>query len=286
MIYLLLSSVPPASACDAPRHGLYAEEPLGWSADSRYFAFTGEQVSDDAATKVVAVIDAREDSLQTLTRSAFDAWRASHPLVEPDSDARCGSATLFARGEDLSGFSSGQTTLSGGVFDFQATMGDDKIATLGVTWREQTWVHAELSPEVLYWGHARLKVRPTWSPDCRFVAWLLVSHEPGGPGVGPWSPGQPVLVRPAGPTVHIMAHRSAPQTIDPIYEGLREAGFAPHVGPRALKDRDETVIYTSGAVGGLAEELAAAIPGGATIEPLTWYTPADVIVAAGLSAAP
>jgi hypothetical protein len=284
-----------ATACGPPP-GLYGELPIGWTTDSRYFVFRATSVGDsEEDTRVIGVIDTRTDQTEVMSEARFAKWKTDFPMAPPNGSVRCGGSELVAKPEDLGGswFGASLPAYREGappkaLTDGGLTLppGPPLVVTLGARSGDKTWVHAEFSTSSRMGWHADLTVRPVWSPDCRFVGWVLSGYRPSSAATGPWRPDRAALVGPVGPTIHIMAHRSAPEVVDPIADALRGAGFAPHVGAKALKDREATVVYTSGAAKAEAARIAAVIPGGATVEPLTWPTPADLVVAAGRTAAP
>lgn len=274
MLLMLSFLAPDARACSdedfAPPPGVAVSGVAGWSADGRWFAFTvTRHDGEDNATPGGGVLDTRTDAIEILDEDAFAAWKTAHPFARPRAGERCGAVSAIRRTEDLSGFSS-----AGDIPEVQLT-------TLGVEALGTAWIHAE------YEGGS--PPEPAWSPDCAHVAWTFVGRRmdyADRRGVGPWSPSGAVLVRPAGPVVHIMAHKTARDTVDPVFEALTGAGFAPHIGPNALKDRPATVVYATRHARDVAQRVAAAVPGGATVEALDWPSPADIVVAAGTSARP
>jgi hypothetical protein len=281
---VLLATLRATLACDPIQPGLYAEKPVGWTADGRYFAWKGAHVQGEEGDErpVFGVVDTRTDRTEVMSPASFEAWQKGHALSPPNASARCGEAELVARVEALGGFEPEVATLTDGALSLPY-QGAERLMTLGVVQGGTEWIQVEIGSD---WRLLGMAARPAWSPDCRLVAWVLAGYPPSDAATGPWLPDRTVVVRPAGPLIHIMAHGSAPQTVDPIYDALRGAGFAPHVGPKAMKDREATVVYTSGPAKAVAEKVAAAIPGGATVEPLTWATPADLVVAAGRSVTP
>jgi hypothetical protein len=269
-----------AWACDAPPiPGLHVTAPIGWTTDGRWFVYAFDRV--DEAGETTQGVGALDTLTDTTTYVTLESFRAEHPMAPLDVGPTCGAATLVQKDEELGGYGSYEGHQETNGYAFAQSL--STWLTLGVTADGQTWTHAEF-------GYERfLQVSHAWAPGCHHLAWLLQGgYQEYSPRartpIGPYSPRMGLLVKPVGPVVHVMAHPSATAAVDPTIAALTAAGFAPHVGPAALQDRDYTVVYTALAARADAARIAAAVPGGATIEALTWTTPADVVVAAGLSA--
>lgn len=259
-------------ACGEPSPGLHAQKAVGWTTDSRYFVFEYELITLDGDSKqLTGALDTLTDKIAPISLAE---WRAEHPLAPLDAGASCGSASIVRSVEELGGFSGPR-----GVWRSGDGVVGSMWLTLGAASGGARWVHAELD------NVFSLNVHHAWSPDCRQVGWILGGYEPRGSAIGPYRPRSSVLVGKVGPSIHVMAHPNARDAVDPLVRAASQAGFSPHIGPAALQDRDKTVIYTAAASRADAERLSKVIPGGASIEALTWSTPADIVVAAGRSAA-
>jgi len=284
-----------------------AKEILGWTADGRYFAYElirniqePDVMEDPVGTAVLAAIvdthtDTQEFYLLSLEmegplnfedegaaewrqlpdKEAFDAWRSKHPIKKPEHQVECGDARLSLNEQDLEGYPGKRPPLSG--VDRFLISGATNLQ-VGVETQGKLWPHVELNRWV--------ELQFAWSPTCQFIAYLLGDYEPPGASVGILNPQNPVLVKPVGPGIHIMAHKSAEDTVEPVFQALESGGFVPHVGPAAIKDRARTVVYSRTAAREAAKRVAALVPGGATVEVLTWQSPADIVVAIGTSARP
>ncbi len=68
------------------------------------------------------------------------------------------------------------------------------------------------------------------------------------------------------------------------FAALEKAGFAPTHQRAAQDARNRSVVYAAKGNEMDAARIAAALPGGATVEPLTWTAQFDVVVALGHSA--
>lgn len=268
---LLLWLADPAGACSAedytPPVGVEVRAAAGWTRDGRWFVFDAVRHDGDGGTAPAGgILDTHTDAIEIFDEAAYAAWKAAHPVTPGSTADRCDGATAVRRVEDLSGFEA----IGDGAEVSLATVG---VEALGVT-----WTHAE------YEGTSLPAL--SWSPGCRHLAWVFAGRtlDEDSDGVGPWNPSGAFLVRPVGPVVHVMAHASARDAVQPVFDALVASGWGPHVGPNALKDRDATVVYATRQARDVAAKIAAAVPGGATVAPLNWPSAADVVVAAGRSA--
>jgi len=259
-----------AWACGEPEPGLYVEEEVGWTPDGAAYVVKGTEENGRDRREVYAVFDTRTDSVKLLAPDAFEAFRQAYPLAHPTGSGACEGAVARVRFDNVGGHP-GVTLPTPKETATRLPPEASVVSFFEVERDGVVWPHGEWSA-----GSNYASVRWSWSPDCRFVAWV----------VDDLGSASKVTVRPVGPIIHVMAHRSAPESVDPIVNALIGRGLSPHVGPKALKDREATVVYTSAASAEVAKTVAAAVPGGATVEPLSWTTPADIIVAAGRSAVP
>jgi len=123
------------------------------------------------------------------------------------------------------------------------------------------------------------------APDHKRVAWLMVSdvvyamanHRNAR-----------LLVAPArGPMLRLVAHAAIlAQAMRPVRLALAEKGFLVASVGKADTDRARSAVYFAPGSEGSAKEIAAAVPGGATVEPLTWKEDSDIVVALGRSVSP
>ena len=89
-----------------------------------------------------------------------------------------------------------------------------------------------------------------------------------------------------GPRVHLLADKSMLAKAGPaVASAIEKAGFAPLYMGLSKKARDASVVYSAAGSEEAAARIAAAIPGGATVDKLSWETQADVVVAIGKTAA-
>ncbi len=306
-----------AIACGMPPSpGQVPQELLGWTADGRYLAYTYNRLSGEFEGAIegsfAATFDTRSDEttsyLLELTidedyepdkeemagvrkwqqlpdAAAFKTWTDNHKVSKQEALDTCDQVKLRIQSEDLTGFSDADAVLTEWVDGRMEASGD--LTRLAVEKHGTTWTHAEFqrggSLFVLMMGYPWVEV--AWSPTCNHIAYMIPDYVCNSRrSISYYSLPSPFIIKPAGPVIHIMAHESAQGTLEPIYDALASAGFYPHIGPNALKARTKTVIYARKPAWKAAEQLAAAVPGGATVEPLTWKSAADIIVAAGTSA--
>lgn len=87
-----------------------------------------------------------------------------------------------------------------------------------------------------------------------------------------------------GPRIQLKSMGLAPGTEAKAAAALDTAGFAVTSWEAAQAKRATSVVYAGKGQEALAKKLAEALPGGATVEPLTWKAKVDVVVALGSSA--
>ena len=315
-ILALLSTLLPtaALACGPPVPDLEAKGFVGWTNDGRYLVYEFVRNIDEwesvwASGEFLGVVDTHQDDTtsylisveggeegseeqeaelaqwrKSAGKSAYDAWLKDHPLQSGSTNQRCDNATATMEIIDLSGHGIDYTEAQGWTNSLEYKGQSDNILKLSVSAFDNTWVHAEVKGHLGNGWEPPSRAQVSWSPTCKHIAWMLDNYIRGDQiAVGVFEPSTPVLVKPAGPVIHVMAHKTATATVEPIINALSKAGYAPHVGPNALKDRTETVIYSWASARKTAVAMAKHIPGGATVEPITWSTPADIVVAAGTS---
>ena len=290
----------PAFALDDP--GLMHFKPLGWAADGSAFAWTestgdeggagptwklahvvdartGERAtylyepteSADDAKDLQAVADLDDGAAKLPRRGAFDAWLKAHPLAPLAGGRAKGDAKAVAH------LSAGSVKDDGDGFDFDVPKGKRATVTFAVERGGKATPSASCAvkpPVRELVGYAA----PAWSPDERRVAWSCYRH------AGEWD--YDVVVGPAsGPRVEMLADATISKaTIAAVAAALEKAGFFPtHAGP-AQKARAATVVYAAKGFEAAAKAAAAAVPGGATVDGLSWKADADLVVAVGAGA--
>jgi hypothetical protein len=299
-----------ALGCGAPEPGVFFEVAKGWTEDGRYVAYEhrryayDDETGDELEGRFAAVFDTKtettthyllESDPQTFSglgahadpfraaqpSSAWEVWTASHPLVAGGTAPSCADRAVYVDEEDLGGYGITPGVWKDGKRDIGSQLGNRSVV-IGVERGGVRTLHfeASLAPTSPF---ASTTLALSWSPRCTHLLYGLMGYALPHGGMDRYGPDDAVQVLPAGPVIHIMAHQTAERTVEPVFGALTAAGFSPHVGPHALKDRGATVVYTRPEAKEEAALVAAAIPGGATIEALTWKSAADMVVATGTS---
>lgn len=202
-------------------------------------------------------------------KKSFDAYVASHPLTPgvpgAVSPGKKRTLKLDAKGAksawngDVWAYDEGAANVAGSI-------------EVGGKRRAIFWAEA---------GAVGGDVRVFWSKDGE--ALVLVHRARQG---GIMSPEDTTLavVALGGTTVEILAPKGASSGLGAVRAALTKAGYAiVHTAP-AKKERPASVVYAAKGQDAAAKAVAALVPGGATVEPLTWASDADVVVAVGGSA--
>lgn len=92
------------------------------------------------------------------------------------------------------------------------------------------------------------------------------------------------IVLPCGVRVEVDAPAGLEAAAGPVADAVDKAGLAVVSIGTAKAHRTSTVIYADDAHAAVAATLATQIPGGATVDKLTWKPRADLVVAIGDSA--
>jgi hypothetical protein len=88
-----------------------------------------------------------------------------------------------------------------------------------------------------------------------------------------------------GPRTQILAAADILAKVTPgVTKAAEGAGLTVVFTGKAKQPRDSTIVYAAEGFEEVASRAAAAMPGGATVEALSWEVAADVVVAVGKSA--
>jgi hypothetical protein len=120
------------------------------------------------------------------------------------------------------------------------------------------------------------RVYAWWSPDSRRALLELITNDSS----------TFLLVPGAFPRVQVLYPPKAPLDGDALVKVDRlaaKAGLVVAFAGEAQKARPKTVVYVAKGSEAQAKALAALLPGGATVEPLTWKVNASVVIAVGAS---
>ena len=91
--------------------------------------------------------------------------------------------------------------------------------------------------------------------------------------------GTAVITPAAGPRIQLVGKDVAPEAFDRCFAALEKAGFAPTGQGPADTARPRAVVYAAKGFEADAKRIAAAVPGGASVEALSWKCKFDVVVA-------
>lgn len=134
------------------------------------------------------------------------------------------------------------------------------------------------------WAPGECTMMPTgeltayWSPDGQRIAFVGTKY--GCMGFHESEVFVETVGEPTGPSVQLLADKNVPgERVLAAQAALEKAGVARiAVGP--TKDpRTRTVVYFRKGNEEAAAAVANAVPGGAAVEPLTWRSPFDLVVA-------
>ncbi|TNE85335.1 MAG: hypothetical protein EP330_26115 [Deltaproteobacteria bacterium] len=146
----------------------------------------------------------------------------------------------------------------------------------------ETWT-ATLDPALTSaFGRDRV-VSVSWAPSHRWMA-LFFEDKGGWHMRGPVPPSvHPVVLDTT--LVTVMAHASVDERVTTQASGVlrSKAGLHFQRMQPAKKARDATVVYYADGYQALAEAVVLVLPQGGTVEPLTWESHSDLIVALGVS---
>jgi hypothetical protein len=224
---------------------------LGWTQDSNFFIYT---ISDEDPQEW-HVISAQTAQEQVFTdKVTFDAFAKPHPLVEDIAKgerSRDGAVVLKKE-------KSNHQTLKRG----SQTLGTESFPKQG-------------------------NVAYAWSPDSRSIGFLYESTTCNPSGNGDFNCNQDVRVlvdRTIGPRLKVVSKGLKPASLESAARAVAAAGFRITKREAAQAARTQSVVYAVKAQMEAARKLAAVIPGGAEVQPLTWDKNFDLVVALGASA--
>ncbi len=236
--------------------------PIAWTKDSSAFV---TQVND-----VWTIIDARTGARSTIKGlEPFTRWAAAHPLTRsPDDGFTSESESDRATSAD------GSTTIECPGASFKTVWFSDKPFSCSA---KRDGVSVALKPR-----NARGRLAQFWAPNGRRVV-MFLRDERCTPSMGDFAceyVNEFVVDRTVGPRLHLAVYGQADDAVKKAVEALERAGFAPTQLTPAQKERRATVVYAAKGAEAEAKRVASVLAG-ATIEPLTWKTDAELVVALG-----
>jgi hypothetical protein len=125
------------------------------------------------------------------------------------------------------------------------------------------------------------RVQPFWSPDGAHVVFLASQDFRSDVGT---TEDSTAIARRDTPSFEVLTADAASASTKAVLTGLQKVDAWPVRVGKAVKARAASAIYASKGNEAAAKALAAVIPGGATVEPLSWKSDCDLVVAVGSSA--
>ena len=89
------------------------------------------------------------------------------------------------------------------------------------------------------------------------------------------------VVVPCGPRVQVVAPAGLEALTGPVADAAERAGFTVVAIDPAQAHRAATVVYADAAHADVAATLATALPGGGSVDKLTWKPKAELVIAIG-----
>jgi hypothetical protein len=215
-----------------------------------------------------------KQQLQKLPKKTdWDAWLAAHPV-----SCGAGEAEVTLKGRGVSG----KAKKSGYAFESSADDADEKKASFVAAVKGKPpsveWSLAGPSGGGSLSGH----VLSCFSE--KRVAWIVVRDTGMMRDPGEFL----ILVGPNGtPRIQLVADKSIlADAAAKVGAALETAGFVT-TNSKASNEktpRAATVIYAAAGFEALAQKLAAAVPGGASVAKLDWKAPFEIVVGIGATA--
>jgi hypothetical protein len=235
---------------------------VGWTQDGSTFLYA---CGMDEPTEWT-LVPARGGKSKVVSKEEYAAFAASHPLADALTESK-----------DVKLAFDGQGRLDA---EHAALEIDGKVA---VRWQRGG---AALKSETF---DTKGSVSWSFSPDGKRVALFFVQTpdcKPSGTGdfVCTNDGVEARIDRIVGPRVQLLAKGLSSEALEKTAEALEKAGFAPTSRDEARAAREKSVVYAAKGLEADARRIAAAVPGGATVEALSWKTKFEVVVALGASA--
>lgn len=244
---------------------------LGWTKDGAHFAYGAcDQppafTPPDYCTGYYVLSARTGDVVELKDKAAYEAWTKAHPFADGTADGsnHGGKAELVvvAPGAD---WYHGTFSASAKPTSCNIVRGAEKLAC-----------HFTVAAGVIV----------SWSPDETRLAWISSRQPCDRDASGARC--EPVVTagveRAIGPEIDVAAIDLKDASIDKTMMALEHAGFAPTSTAAAKAARAKSVVYVAKGFDDAGKKIAAAVPGGASVEPLTWKTDYDVVVALGATA--
>ena len=145
----------------------------------------------------------------------------------------------------------------------------------------QLQIERDGTPRPSATGSGVTGARLYWSPDSRFVLWEIETAIEGTD-----ESDTTYLVGSGGlPRAQVLASADLlPKVTSSAITAADGAGLVVVRIANAQKPRAKSVVYAEKGFEAQAAKVASALPGGATVEALTWKAGAEIVIAAGTSA--
>lgn len=210
--------------------------------------------------------------------AAWATWRQANPLTAPVKGASNAAGVRV----DLVGV---ETGAGGPPWQLHRGMDDDEqpVTVALSNAGKGRWVVGSVVPAWPVWSSsATSTVDAYWTAGGDRVAVVFVAPEQmtmRGPSFGRVE----VHLRQATPLVSVLAPKALGEpTASKVAAAIADLG-AIDTG-EAKAERDATVVFYAPGHEDAAKAIAAKVPGGATVEPITWDAHQHVVVAVGASA--
>jgi hypothetical protein len=295
--------------------------PIGWTEDSAYFVYAPVQdvvsIGDDGpkmSPQVLMVVSARSGAVAQYGADAYQRFVRQHPIADPSvtgqgklpadrpglSSPDGDTEALFSV-DDSPWYPGSHGAMPGATVRCQLRRGDDTSEPCRFAVPALVGSRARSRPPPPLPGRQAMS-RPdpegavvgevipfaAWSPDGRRIAWFFRIEQGELIGYVPrvhpkyylrGRDAKAAITPVAGPHIQIVSNNS--KTIERCVAALEQAGFAPTRRGARGKARTKTVVYAAEGHQGEAERVAAAVPGGASVAPLTWKSAFDLVVVLG-----
>jgi hypothetical protein len=214
--------------------------------------------------------------------AAFEAWKKTHALTMTAAKAgpHGGAIAVTVKFKD-SEDKPDPPVWKGATLRWNVGMGTAVVEVSTTCGKDRDAETIEQSTSAMY--QPTWSVTPNWDPAGHRVVFVFEEAKVKtmrGPDGGRIQ----YLILACGPRVDVLAPAGLENTTGKVAEAVEKAGFSVVSIGAAKAAREATVIYANPAHAEAAARLAASIPGGATVDKLTWKPDADLVVAIGASA--
>lgn len=242
-----------------PTHGLKV---LGFTRDHRFLVYSGYSGGEEEAQEVTVVRDLLLGSSVLLNADDAAKYLTQHP-VDPAAASR-----TSPDGKSIAEVRVDANDTGGSWMNGAWTSEKTSTWNLSVTRAGKTSTAATAAPADA--------VEVYWSPDGRYTLWLSRIESRGMRDVG----SEDLRIGTDGrPSVAVVMDKAKLKESGlKIASLLDQAGFAVLATTAAQKSRPKSVVFARGGLDADAKALAARLPGGATVEPLTWAATTDLVV--------